>query len=269
MKCFSCETEINPKWKNAIENNVCPFCGDKIVDEVLKTLLNTLRETMEGLKDFQKEVDDYLFANHNYIKTDAENLYTFVPKEILKDVLKDDDVEFQKRKNKRFKTKIDAGNGEEEITVEQIQSDEKTSEFAKRAEAVKPNIEGFSSVAEKTQHLKAMAQKIRREGNSTSKPGIITADMIQDMETNEDEVDVELLQSQIMNSGNMIDEELSPFEESLPFNEDLPRSPFANMTKQGKSQQQQNDIDKLRNLQARSGNAARERALSGQGSFSR
>ena len=45
-------------------------------------------------------------------------------------------------------------NGEQEVSVEKIQSEERTNEFYKRAEAVKPNIEGFSSVSEKTQHLK-------------------------------------------------------------------------------------------------------------------
>ena len=69
MKCTSCDTDINPKWLHAISNNVCPNCGQHIMQEHLKNLLTSLRETMEKLQEYPNEVDDWMLSNFNFIKT--------------------------------------------------------------------------------------------------------------------------------------------------------------------------------------------------------
>jgi len=38
MRCVSCETEIDPKWAHAINNNICPYCGKIILEEHLKNI---------------------------------------------------------------------------------------------------------------------------------------------------------------------------------------------------------------------------------------
>jgi len=172
MKCMSCEMEINPKWTHAIDMNVCPFCGQGIMEEHLKNLFSSLRQTMEALKEYPDQLNDWMLSNHSYIKTDSPQLKQYMPKEYAEEIRRqrDDEVKEEKKvieakraENKSI-VKVDTGEGAEEVLVEKIQSEEKTSSFFKRAEAVKPNIEGFKSASEKTQHLKAMAQQIRREG---------------------------------------------------------------------------------------------------------
>src|SRR5579885_1184868 len=173
MKCMSCEMEINPKWTHAIDINVCPFCGQGIMEEHLKNLFSSLRQTMEALKDYPDQLNDWMLSNHNYIKTDSPNLKLYMPKEYAEEIRQQRDEEIKEEKKVEAKkaadrksiVKVDIGDGEEqEVLVEKVQSEEKTNSFFKRAEAVKPNIEGFKSATEKTQHLKAMAQQIKREG---------------------------------------------------------------------------------------------------------
>jgi hypothetical protein len=164
--------EINPKWTHAIDINVCPFCGQGIMEEHLKNLFSSLRQTMEQLKEYPDQLNDWMLSNHNYIKTDSTNLKLYMPKEFTEEIKKQRDEEVKEEKKIQDKksaerksiVKVDVGDGEEEVIVEKIQSEEKTNAFFKRAEAVKPNVEGFKSTTEKTQHLKAMAQQIKREG---------------------------------------------------------------------------------------------------------
>ena len=168
MNCNSCKEEVSTKFRHSLESNICPFCGNGIMDENLKDLLSTLRATMEELSEYPEQLNDWMLSNHNYIKTDADNLVSFVPQELLKtfskNVQKESDEDFQERKGKKFKVKVTTENGEQEVEVQKIQSQERNDAFFKRAEAVKPNIDGFSSALEKTQHLKSIAQKIKRGG---------------------------------------------------------------------------------------------------------
>lgn len=175
MKCMSCEMEINPKWSHAIDINVCPFCGQGIMEEHLKNLFSSLRQTMESLKDYPDQLNDWMLSNHNYIKTDSPNLKLYTPKAYVQEIRNQRDEEIIEEKKatahidsqRKSIIKMDNGSGgEQEVLVEKVQSEEKTNEFFKRAEAVKPNIDGFKSTTEKTQHLKAIAQQIKREGST-------------------------------------------------------------------------------------------------------
>lgn len=166
MKCISCDSEINPKWKHAIDQNVCPYCGQSIMDEALKNLLNNLADIMDKAKPYQNQLNDWMLSNYNFIKTDSENLINYLPKETFKEMRKiEDDKDFQERKeSKKFTVKVKTDAGEQLVEAEKIQSEDKTNEFFKRAEAVKPRLEGFQNAAEKTEHLKRMAQQIKRAG---------------------------------------------------------------------------------------------------------
>lgn len=167
MKCISCSVEINPKWTHAIDMNVCPFCGKHIMEEHLKNLFATLRNTMASLSEYQDQLNDWMLSNHDYIKTNSPRLIEFIPKEFLekkKDVKRESD----NSEDKKFVVKVKNEDGsEDEIVAEKIQSEETTNEFFKRAEAIKPNIDGFQSTAQKNQHLKKLAQQIKRAGSSS------------------------------------------------------------------------------------------------------
>ena len=172
MKCVSCEVEINPKWKHAIDINVCPFCGSNIMEEHLKNLLTSLADIMDKLQQYPDQLNDWLLSNFNYVKTDSPTLIKFLPQDQIKEVA----AEFATKTidkpiqdpapNKKFTVKVKTDAGEQEIEAEKIQEEEETNAFFKRAEAVKPNIDGFRSTAEKTEHLKKIALQIKRAGST-------------------------------------------------------------------------------------------------------
>lgn len=215
MECISCEADINPKFKHAIEQNVCPFCGGSIMEELLKSLLISLQETMAKMQEYSEQLDDWLLSNYNYIKTDSPNLVAYVPQEVLKELKKDsDDQEFQ-RKRRLEKVKIRNEDGkveEQEVLVEQIQSNARTAGFFERAElikrgerdddgdldtgddttipeddevelkSVKPTAKPktFKSAAERTQYLKGIKKKIEIEAKG-KKTGVISQEGLASM----------------------------------------------------------------------------------------
>lgn len=193
MKCISCEVQIDPKWKHAIDMNNCPFCGNHIMEEELKKLFSSLRETMDALQAYPDQLNDWMLSNHNYIKTNSPNYQDYLPKDYKEEIKRERDLEIADRNRKReefldkqdrkFTVKVTSDAGEEEVLAEKIQTDEKTGDFFKRAEAIKPNIDGFKSTAEKTKHLKDMVQQIKRGGapvvNATGMAEIISPEMIQ------------------------------------------------------------------------------------------
>jgi hypothetical protein len=196
MKCISCESEINPKFKHALDINVCPFCGEHIMEEHLKNCLASLAIAMEDMTKYPDQLNDWMLSNHNFIKTDSPDIGEYMPQEMLKDLKKlDNDKDFQKRKeSQKFTVKVQTETGEEEVQAEKIQSEERTNDFFKRAEVIKkiPNntnpsgpqsANSYQSPAEKTQHLKKVAQQIKRAGATGLGEGgggmMIPADMLE------------------------------------------------------------------------------------------
>jgi hypothetical protein len=174
MKCITCETEINPRWKHAIDINVCPFCGQHIMEEHLKNCLTGLATAMDAMQKYPEQLDDWMRSN-SYIKTDSPDLIQYLPKDALKDLRKvQDDKEFLEKK--KFTVKVQTETGVEEVQAEKIQSEERTSEFFKRAEVTReanpnapkgPNVQQtFASPGEKTAHLKEMAKQIKKAGST-------------------------------------------------------------------------------------------------------
>jgi len=180
MKCISCEVEINPQWGHAIDINVCPFCGKHIMEEHLKNLFSTLRETMVQLGTYQNQLNDWMLSNHNYVKTDSPDIGKYMPADMIKELKKvDDEKDFLARKeSKKFIVNIKNEAGEnEEVLAEKIQSEERTESFFKRAEVIKTNQNpgtqtkqqqgpnSYQSLSEKTQHLKEVAKQIKKAGS--------------------------------------------------------------------------------------------------------
>lgn len=159
---MSCEMEINPKWKHAIDMNVCPFCGQNIMDDLLKNLFTTLRETMDKLGEYPDQLNDWMLSNHNYIKTDSPLLVNYLPEHYVSEPIKE-----PVREDKKFIVTVKTESGEQEVIAEKIQEDSKTNEFFKRAEIIKPGGDGFQSPSERNDHLKKMVQQIKRSGSTT------------------------------------------------------------------------------------------------------
>lgn len=273
MKCISCETEINPKWTHAIDMNVCPFCGKNILEEHLKNLLADLAKTMHALQQYQAQLNDWLLSNYNYIKTDAPDLGMYLPKEAIKDLRKAiDDEEFDKKKRT---IKVKTADGEQEVEVEKIQSDSKTNSFFERAEALRdpPKKKGEEpeapkSIAEKTQHIKQMAQRIKKEVAQ----GIVgQADLASMMSTEGGEAEnpefVAELQS-VLSSGDIVasalPEPVGGDEDIIPGAENAVAR-MANMVG-NKATAQERDMKTLQEMQNRVQNTSKKL---GKGGFSR
>ena len=140
MKCVTCEVEINPQWKHAIDLNTCPFCGQEIMKSDLKNLLSTLHESMSvAVTAYPEELEDWLYSNFGFHKG-------------------------KRRANgDKHKVMVDTGNGEEEVEAQSILDEDATNKFFERAEAHRSGDNtSFSSIAAKTAHLKKLNQKAKQ-----------------------------------------------------------------------------------------------------------
>jgi hypothetical protein len=286
MKCVSCEASIDPKWAHAIANNVCPSCGLAICPEHLKNLFASLSKTMQEMQQYPAELNDWLLSNYQYIKTDDPNLINYVPADQLKSsvaVARKDAKPLGKTTQVIKIKNPDTGKIEEQvIEVETLQSEAKTNEFFERAQAFTPPPkekgapeEEPKSVAEHTQHLKAVATKAKKEiraGHSSPK-GIISqadlASMIQAEAQGDAGLDIEVSQLEEAITGEPAIQ-YSDEDPSEPFSGDDPIPSFvlnmaasAGATKQSKAQQEARD---LHDMQTKVANASKRL---GQGSFSR
>jgi hypothetical protein len=279
MKCVSCETEINPKWKHAIDMNVCPFCGKHIMEEHLKNLLTGLRETMDKLSEYQDQLDDFLLSNYNYVKTDSPDLKMFLPKEVIKEMRKElDDAEFQEKKKSIVRIKTQDGDGnviEQDVEVEKAMSDNRTQSFHDRANNMlkqEKAVDGEpKSVPEKTRNLKATAEEIRKKLARDQEAGGV-APMIS--RENMAEADPEAVAEfqQVISSGDIVASGLPPTSDGD--DDDIPQVvlAMASMKNQKGSGAEgganAKDLEALARMQAKVQSGAK-RLSSGKGSFSR
>ena len=268
MKCVSCETEINPKWKHAIDRNVCPFCGECILEERLKNLLTSLRETMDALQGYPDQLSDWLLSNFNFIKTDSPDLILYMPKEAVRSMKKElDDEDFEKRKSIiRVKTE----NGEEEVLVEKVQSQAKTKSFHDRASAgLFEKDEVPKNIADKTQYYKAITKKIKSEsmsGGVIPEEGLMA--MVRSSSTEADPDTVAEFQS-VLSGGDII---ASGLQETATGDDDDIPAVVAHMANRAAAKKSngvnERDLQSLNEMQNKVKNA-QKKFSSGGGGFSR
>lgn len=206
MRCMSCTEEIDPKWAHAIDNNICPWCGKFIMEQHMKNLFSTLRETMSSLSEYQESLDDWMLSNHKYIKTDSESLVSYVPQELLKNYAKtasEDDFLRRKESQKKYVETVKTDSGDEEVLVEKIQSDEKANEFFNRASGNLSNKKTIRSPSERTQFLKNQVARIKKDGvigvDDNGSNIIISAEMLKNADS-----DAANEYQQMLSGGEMI-----------------------------------------------------------------
>lgn len=254
MKCMSCLVEINPQWRHAIDINVCPFCGKGIMEEHLKNLFFTLRETMESLKQYPDQLDDWMLSNHNYIKTDSKQLSQYLPKQARKS------VEPEEKDNEEFIVNVKTENGEEPVVAKKIQTNERTNSFFKRAEALRPGIDGFDNLDDKTKHIKGLVKRIQEEGSSSigfdGETSILSAEM---MDSADPEAVAEF--QSLISGGDPIASSLS--EMGSGDDDDVPSVVMAMASKAKGGNNNAKDLASLQNMVNKS------KGKSGGGSFSR
>ena len=142
MNCLSCNSNIDPKWKHAIDKNVCPFCGESIMPEELKEHISNLSIILDSFKQsYPEQLDDWLLSNHNYVRTDGEKIKDFFPKQKVVYRKQSEDTE-----------------DVDEALID-VQDPEVTSKFFKNA--------GVSGHVKRTEEFKKMISQIKSEN-----PGI-------------------------------------------------------------------------------------------------
>lgn len=278
MKCISCETDINPKWKHAIDINVCPFCGKHIMEEHLKNCLANLAIAMNDMLKYPEQLDDWMLSNHNYIKTDSPDLKQFLPKEAFKEIRKElDEQEFQEKKKSVVKIKTLTEDGdviEQDVVVEKMATDDRTQTFHDRANNMlkqEKAVDGEpKSVATKTKDLKAMAEKIKREAAVQAKAEGGVASMIsKEMMAEADPDAVREFQSMIA-SGDIVSSSLPAAADGD--DDEIPDVvlAMANMAQPGAKDggANQKDLNALVKMQSKAQGASK-RLGAGKGSFSR
>ena len=67
MKCKSCTNDVPPKFSHAIKTNICPFCGEEIMDSELQSALGDLQVAMEATDYYQEEIHDWLKCNYGLV----------------------------------------------------------------------------------------------------------------------------------------------------------------------------------------------------------
>jgi len=276
MRCISCETEINPKWSHAINQNICPYCGAPIMEEHLKNCLTALTAAMNDMLKYPEQLNDWLLSNHNYIKTDSPNLKSFLPKEAIKELVKEvDKVDPQEKKQTTIQIKLPGG-GTQEVLVEKTQSEETTNGFFDRAEAIKGSgktsgkavrasdePEPPKSVIEKTKNLKSLAQQIRKEASS----GITSENSMAAMMENADPDAVSEFQS-VINGGDIVSSSLP--DQSDGGDDEIPPAALAmaRMARSGGNNSNAKDLQYLEEQKNKVANA-QKKFNSGSGGFSR
>jgi|ERR1700722_1625766 len=74
MRCKSCKEDVPPKFVHAISVNVCPLCGQEIMDAKLQSILNDLKSAMDKASEYSEESADWLFSNYGLKKWDPNQI---------------------------------------------------------------------------------------------------------------------------------------------------------------------------------------------------
>jgi DNA-directed RNA polymerase subunit RPC12/RpoP len=272
MQCMSCQSEIDPRWKHALEINVCPNCGSNIMAEHLKKLLSTLSATMQELQQYSDQLNDWMLCNYGFIRTDSPDLTIYLPKELVEQDVKQPQMQMLKVKQP------DGSIKEEEVFIEKRLSDAETKKFFDRAnnsigksgmasrkvqvieeKSEAPKSEVPKDVIKRTEYYKELKQQIEKEASQ----GIIGENALATMIETENVSSDEVAEMSSLISGGPGptsggDEEDRLAERALALNIQFSKNNPAN-----KSLNEQQDLIRMRN------SVADAQSRLGSGSFNR
>lgn len=238
MKCLSCQVDIDPKWKHAMENNVCPFCGDHIMPEDLKTNIISLREIISSFKEkYSEQLDDLLFSNYNYVKVDSPRMKQFIPEPKV----------IYRAASEPTETSVSEDNSNKDPSVIGVQDPEVTSKFFKNA--------GVNKTAARTEELKNLVSQIKSNNPK------INSLMKQSSAENEGMSDEDLVESEINSSISYDDDDQIPAAVLA----------FTNQSNKNNPNYSAKDMLRLQQLQQRTAQSRKNvvNGTGGRGSFSR
>lgn len=266
MKCKSCTGEVPSKFTHAILVNICPLCGEVIMDSELQAALKDLKAAMGAVDSYSQEIFDWLKSNYNlYTSTDLEEKVQAAVNAVTEDFNK----KFEGMKALKLPAKVEAT---KEVSVENveldangnqisgptIQTSEQTNKFFKNAEANK--------IVDRQKNFKQIIKQIKEQGSpalldESGKAGVITPDMASNMQSMDNEELAEL------RAAFGEDELQSGLDGDFDYEDEIP-SVVLNMSK-GANGINTKDLTKLQNLQNKSARAKSEMAKNGSVGFIR
>ena len=163
MRCKSCEGDVPPKFAHAILTNMCPLCGEVIMDEALQFSLKELKSAMKAVEAYPDEIFDWLRSNYNLysesymqeqlklVETKAveeakKSMQALVPKNRIVKATSTEEIQLDKDGN--------------QINGEVIQSPDETNKFFKD-KSIKRQVDNQA-------HLKDIVNQIKKKGSFES-----------------------------------------------------------------------------------------------------
>lgn len=68
MRCCNCQAVIPPEWKGAIKRNICPSCGEEIMNEKAQELLSELRDALIAMPNDPEGIAGWLLSHYELVK---------------------------------------------------------------------------------------------------------------------------------------------------------------------------------------------------------
>jgi hypothetical protein len=246
MKCKSCQGEVPPKFTHAILMNMCPLCGEVIMDEELQVSLKALKEAMNAVKAYPAEIFDWLKSNFNLVTQEELNAKV---KEAEEKVLRSRPAAPVSAKiiaEKTEEVQLD-GDGNQ-ISGPSLQQADQTNKFFKNAEANK--------VLDKQAHFKSIIKQIKKSGGTSIDDGeggggAITPEIMGMSAEDVDPVELADLRAAFGDTSEDIHSGLDPSD--IDYEDDIP-SVVMNMANKasGGTGVNQRDLLKLQNLKSAS-----------------
>lgn len=267
MKCKSCEGEVPPKFAHAIAMNMCPLCGEEIMDKELQVILVELKNCMtDGVAQYPETIFDWLKSNYHLYT--EEELQARIKEAETKtaEAVKASLVATTGNKgfpNKESAKKIELDKDGNQVAGPSLQSQEKTSKFFKNAL--------IDKTVDQQSHFRNIVKQIKKSGSpmlfdEEGTSGVITPDMAEQM----GQMDAEEVRALNAAFGN--DEEEGGINSGLDssdmdYEDEIPAIVASNpaFMQQGGGQGQVNmkDVARLQNIHAKQARAKNAMARGG------
>lgn len=264
MKCKTCEGEVPPKFAHAILVNICPLCGNEIMDVELQTALKEIKTAMGALESYPQEIFDWLKSNYNLYSLqdveakvkETEDRLGESHRKILESARSPVATSGRVTTEKMAQAQVELDKDGNQIAGDSLQSSAQTNKFFRHSERTLNNQD----------HIKKMISQIKKSGSPTlldeeGGSGVITPDMVEAMGAIDSEDMAELhaaFGTDVNNISSGLDGDSSDYEDEIP-------SIVMNMANKASGGQgmNQRDLAKLQNLQNKSAHAKREISKTG------
>lgn len=182
MKCKSCEGEVPPKFAHAIAMNMCPLCGEEIMDKELQVILVELKSCMtDGVAQYPETIFDWLKSNYHLYTEDEVQAKVKEAEVKTAEAVKATIVATTGNKGlptKESAKKIELDKDGNQVAGPALQSQEKTNKFFKNAL--------IDKTVDQQSHFKNIVKQIKKSGSpmlfdEEGTSGVITPDMAEQM----------------------------------------------------------------------------------------